>query len=158
MCLFLQVEWSNTLAFCKIPWGLRSALEGFPSIFLCPEFLEYAPKLLANLMTIPVQNVLNFPYYIIGGILYCFRVAISVWTLLSGRRSCGIIISLGFLSKRVSGIIGGIDSPLRSNVPGSLIPALFYCHPLVNKVSRIFPPFALTVFLYVALFPLVLSY
>ena len=75
--------------------------------YFCPTFLEEATTLLENLMTISARSDLNAPYNLLGGIFYCRRVTMFIQLLLLGGFILGSFSSLGYFSKKGSGVLGG---------------------------------------------------
>ena len=61
---------------------ISSAIEVLHSVVLYPTFSEEALKLSNVLMTITAQYGLNIPSNLLGSIIYCRRVAISIQPLL----------------------------------------------------------------------------
>ena len=73
--LVLQVFLSNTLAFRKIPWGLRSVLGGSTSTFLYATFSEEDLKWWENLLSISARTDEVNPPSLLGVLRSCRWVA-----------------------------------------------------------------------------------
>ena len=94
--------------------------------------LEEALKFSSNMMTIYVQDSLYVPSDLLGGIIFCcpFSVFTGYCMVTVFWDSCPLVIC----EKGDPKLSGGFSTTV-SDILGSNIPAFWFCHSLMKKVS-----------------------